>query len=154
MDTGLLAANRVDTRLLEGAIFRGAASLQSEFAMARVARSERPSPVFTAFYVAGSYTLTGEPRTYNATRGSIRRIRPERPVGDGSGGYGAFEVAARWSYIDLDDQAVTGGVLSDTSVGLNWYPTNPTRVMFNVVRAMRRTWDAVWIFQSRLQIAF
>ncbi len=49
---------------------------------------------------------------------------------------------------------MTGGVLSDISVGLNWYPTTPTRIMFNVIRAKRGPWDVVWIFQSRFQIAY
>jgi phosphate-selective porin OprO/OprP len=151
VDTGLLRANRVDTALLEMALLSGPASLQSEFAVARLSQSDSSPPVFRAFYLSGSYSLTGEPRTYNAARGTVRRIRPSQPVGDG---YGAFEVATRWSHIDLDDQGVTGGTLNDVSVGLNWYPTNPTRVMFNVIRAKRNTWDAVWIFQSRLQIAY
>ena len=47
-----------------------------------------------------------------------------------------------------------GGTLSEVSMGLNWYPTNPTRVLFNVIRAKRRSWDAVWVFQGRLQIAY
>ena len=154
VDTGLVAANRVDTGLLETVMLFGPASLQSEFAVARVAQSDASSPFFRAFYVSGSYSLTGESRTYNTTRGTIRRIRPSRPIGDGDGSYGAFEVAIRWSHIDLDDQGVMGGTLSDVSMGLNWYPTNPTRVLFNVIRAKRRSWDAVWVFQGRLQIAY
>ena len=67
---------------------------------------------------------------------------------------GAFEIAFRVSYIDLNDQEVTGGRLTDFTAGLNWYATHPTRVAFNVVRASRETWKPVWIFQMRLQLAF
>ena len=63
-------------------------------------------------------------------------------------------MATRWAHIDLDDQGVTGGTLSDVSIGFNWYPTNPTRVMFNLIRAKRSTWKPVWVLQGRLQIAY
>lgn len=48
----------------------------------------------------------------------------------------------------------TGEQAQNDTAGLNWYPTYPTRVTFNVVRASRETWKPVWIFQLRLQLAF
>ena len=53
---------------------------------------------------------------------------PDQPLG--KGGLGAWEVAARFSSMDLDfmpggSGAVAGGVQNIWSVGLNWYP-NPT----------------------------
>ena len=112
------------------------------------------SPIFHAFYVSGSYSLTGETRPYVESLGTIRRIRLKRELRAGSGGLGAFENALRVSYIDLNDQEVSGGKLADVSFGFNWYPTHPTRVSFNVIRADRESWDPVWIFQGRLQLAF
>jgi len=97
--------------------------------------------------------LTGEARRYSKNRGTIRRIRPKREFRDGSGGLGAFEIAGRYSYIDLDDQDIDGGRLSTITLGLNWYPSYPTRLSFNVVRADRASWKPVWIFQMRLQLA-
>ena len=86
--------------------------------------------------------------------GGIPRVRPKRELRDGSGGLGAFEIAARFSYIDLNDKDIKGGKLADVSFAFNWYPTYPTRVSFNVIRADRESWDPVWIFQGRLQVAF
>jgi phosphate-selective porin OprO/OprP len=154
VDTGAFVAERVDAALAEGAFLDGAFSLQSEYAIVRVKRSELESPLFHAYYVSASYALTGEARPYRANLGWIRRIRPKRELRDGSGGLGAFEIAARFSYIDLNDKDITGGELADVSFAFNWYPTYPTRVSFNVIRADRESWDPVWIFQGRIQLAF
>jgi phosphate-selective porin OprO/OprP len=154
VDTGLVAASRVDTALVEGAWLQGPFSAQTEFAIADVDRSGASSPTFWAVYAFSAYTLTGEPRTYNAARGTIGRILPARPLGDDSGGLGAFEVAARFSRIDLSDEAVMGGELYNLSLAFNWYPTSPAKLGFNVVRSKRDAWEPVWIFQGRLQIAY
>ena len=67
---------------------------------------------------------------------------------------GAFEVAYRFSRIDLNNAEITGGTLNDSSFAVNWYPTRPIRIAFNVVRASRETWEPVWILQGRLQLAY
>jgi phosphate-selective porin OprO/OprP len=154
VDTGAFLGERIDAALAEGAYLDGAFSLQSEYAIARVKRSELEAPVFHAYYVSASYALTGEARPYGENRGTIHRIRPKREMGDGSGGLGAFEIAARFSYIDLNDKDITGGKLADVTFAFNWYPTYPTRVSFNVIRADREPWDPVWIFQGRIQLTF
>jgi phosphate-selective porin OprO/OprP len=154
VDTGPIEAERVDTGLVEGAFLQGPFSLQAEYVVARVKRPDDQRPVFYAFYVAGSYALTGEMREYRHDLGTIRRVRPKRELRDGSGGLGAFEIAFRFSRIDLDDKDITGGALNDLSFAFNWYPTYPTRVSFNMIHSKRETWDPVWIFQARLQIAY
>ncbi len=154
VDTGFLAARAVDTVLTEAAFLDGPFSIQGEYGLATVKLRNGSRPTFHAFYVFGSYSLTGEMRQYNESRGVIGRIQPRREFRDGSGGLGAFEVAYRFSLIDLNDDEVTGGTLHDSSFAVNWYPTRPTRISFNVVRAKRETWKAVWIFQGRFQLAF
>jgi phosphate-selective porin OprO/OprP len=119
-----------------------------------VKASNETRPFFYGPYIFGSYAITGEMRQYRENLGTIRRIQPEREFRDGAGGLGALEVALRLSRIDLTDQNTTGGSLNDLSFALNWYPTRPTRVSFNAIRARRESWDTVWIFQGRLQVAF
>ena len=153
VNTRAFAAERVDIGLAEGAYLDGAFSVQTEYGFARAKRTGSEAPIFHAFYVSTSYALTGEPRPYHETRGTIGRIRPRRELHEGSGGLGAFEIAARFSYIDLNDKDVAGGRLTDLSFALNWYPTYATRVSFNVVRADRESWNPVWIFQGRIQLA-
>lgn len=41
-----------------------------------------------------------------------------------SGGPGAWEAVIRYSEVDLNDARISGGDLSRTSIGLNWYPTS------------------------------
>ena len=52
------------------------------------------------FYVQGSYLLTGEHRPYNRALGIFSGIRPKRNFLE-DGGWGAWELAARYSYLDL-----------------------------------------------------
>jgi len=153
VDTGPFLADRVDVGLVEAAYLDGAFSLQSEYGVVRAKRAVSDSPIFRAVYVSGSYALTGESRSYVESAGTIRRLRPKRELRDGSGGLGALEIALRFSHIDLNDEDVMGGELTDFTAGLNWYPTYTTRVTFNVVRASREMWKPVWIFQMRLQLA-
>ncbi len=57
----------------------------------------------------------------------------------------------QWDF--TNDKDITGGKPTEFSFAFNWYPTYTTRVSFNVVRAARETWETVWIFQGRLQLA-
>jgi phosphate-selective porin OprO/OprP len=82
-------------------------------------------------------SLTGEPRRYDAGSASFRGLKPVHPLG--KDGWGAWEVAARYSNTDLafDPLAgaaaggVTGGEQNIWSVGLNWYPTAGLRFMLD-----------------------
>ena len=153
VDTGFLLADVTDTAMIEGAYLSGPFSLQGEYGMKRVRMRVADNPLFHSFYVMAAYTLTGEGRPYIHSRGIIRRLVPEREFRDGSGGLGAFELALRFSRIDLNDKDVQGGELSDLGIAANWYPTHTTRVMGNIIRAKREGAAAMWIFQFRLQVA-
>lgn len=97
--------------------------------------------VIPAVYVQGAYLLTGEVRPYNKVNGVLGRITPLRPFGQ-CGGIGAWEVAARYDYIDFNSSApfsapaiasvgtiglggVTpisfGGGMNNVTLGVNWY---------------------------------
>ncbi len=154
VDTGFLSARAVDTVLTEAAFLDGPFSVQGEYGLSTVRLHDGPRPTFHAFYVFGSYALTGERRQYSETRGVIGRLSPRREFRDGAGGMGAFEVAYRFSRIDLNNAEITGGTLNDSSFAVNWYPTRAIRLAINVVRASRETWEPVWIFQGRLQLAY
>lgn len=70
------------------------------------------------------------------------------------GGLGAWEVAARFSHLDLNDEGIIGGRLNNVTVGLNWYLNPNMRVMWNFVYADRDDVGDASIFQMRAQIDF
>ena len=46
-------------------------------------------------------------------------------------GRGAWEVAARWDWIDLDDGNIHGGYMNNYTLGLNWYWNPSIKWQFN-----------------------
>jgi phosphate-selective porin OprO/OprP len=105
---------------------------------------------FNGGYVQLSYFLTGETRQYDKAFGRLgSNYIANRPFSnfwlkrDENGaftwGSGAWEVAARYSYLNLNDGTIQGGVLGSTSLGLNWYLCNNMKVQFEYVNSAR--WD-------------
>lgn len=119
----------------EAAWVLGPFSLQGEYSLASV---EAPSDAgsdadFSAWYAQASWFLTGESRPYRKAAGCFDAVKPENSAFAKEGGSGAWEVATRWSSIDLDDGSVDGGELGDWTVGLNWYLNPNTRLMANYI---------------------
>ncbi len=111
----------------EAAMVWGAFSLQGEYMQARLRRPDRPNPTFHGWYVQASAILTGEARRYSRSFGVFRGVKPKR-------WWGAVELAARFSSLDLNEETVSGGRARDFTVGLNWYLLENLRFMFNYVR--------------------
>ncbi|WCE06181.1 porin [Pseudoxanthomonas sp. JBR18] len=80
-------------------------------------------------YSAG-WLLTGEKPGFSDRSGVWGTTKVLNPVTDG--GWGAFELAARYDDYDYTDTA-RGGEGDAWTVGVNWYLTNWSRLMFNVV---------------------
>ena len=142
-DTGVLARAKSYTYVgLEAAGVYGPFSIQGEYAASRV--DQVPGRVdlsFNGAYVMASLFLTGESRVYDSRNGVFTRLAPKRPFGK-NGGAGAFEIAARWSKLDLDSHVdqlalggVRGGTLTDYTLGMNWYLNPYLRVMVNYIHA-------------------
>ena len=130
----------------EAALVYGPLSLQSEFFAATVDRQDGiRNSNFYGGYAFVSYFLTGENRPYNRKLGVFDRVRPYEDFfhvrtcdGNCATGWGAWEVAYRFSYIDmLDNLTTTNGAAraADHTIGLNWYLNPYTRVMFNYVHS-------------------
>ena len=109
-------------------------------------------PTYKGASVEAAFVLTGERQRYSSSSGTFGGIRPE-------GKFGAVEVAARFSTLDLADGPVTGGKQTNYSVGANWYITRNFRFMANYVHAKARPNstginEKVDAFMGRFQIAF
>jgi phosphate-selective porin OprO/OprP len=100
-----------------------------------------PDPDFEGFYVQGSWFLTGESRRYDVASGAFQAPRPFVPF-TSAGGMGAWELALRYSHLDLDyhaglagtaatADAIRGGVQDIWTLGVNWYLNPNVKLMFN-----------------------
>ena len=108
------------------------------------ATAPTPELGFDGYYAEASYTLTGEARHYIPTTGAYSAIAPDHPLSFKNGGWGAWELAARYSYLNLNDHnhfgvspLVTGGVFGGRAegiaLGVNWYPVTNIRFMLNYI---------------------
>lgn len=158
IDTGEIAD--VDHYLIEGletAGQIGAASLQAEYQFVQVTRDRAPQLNFGGWYAQLACTLTGEARPYAASKGVFNAIVPTRNFG--RDGWGAFELAARASSIDLNNGNIHGGKERNATLGLNWYLNPILRVSGNVVKVLKLDGgpldgDKPTIFETRLQLVF
>jgi len=137
VDTGSIPTHGQDILGLEGALIWGPFSLQSEFISSWVDRDRDRdgggNPFFWGVYAQASYFLTGESRPFDTFEGVFGRVHPEHDFNPGKRHWGAWEVAARYSYLDLDSASIRGGILGDVTLGLNWYLYPNFRWMLNYV---------------------
>jgi phosphate-selective porin OprO/OprP len=82
-----------------------------------------------------SYFLTGEHRGYKKSGGRFTWAEVKKSLDPANGGWGAWQLAARYSGIDLRDSGLNGGVEKNVTVGINWHPFSNTRLMLNYVWA-------------------
>jgi phosphate-selective porin OprO/OprP len=162
VDTGKFLTDGGDIINPEFAMVTGPLSFQGEYFHVFHDASALGDPNFWGFYLYGSYFLTGEYRNYGRRSGTFFRLKPKQNFHPQKGGWGAWEVAARFSHVDLNGGAIRGGKEANFTAGLNWYLTRNTRFMFNYIRAKvkdRETPPSVdsgraHIFQARFQIEF
>jgi phosphate-selective porin OprO and OprP len=128
-----------------------------------------PNLNFQGGYAEASYVLTGENHKYNAASASYGSVVPLNPFSLNSGGWGAWEIAGRYSTIDLNDRVgsaigIAGGRQSVYTLALNWYINRNVRLMFDYLHGdiakqisptnvgdAGATFDA---FAMRTQVAF
>lgn len=135
VDTGAIAGARDIIRLgLEASKVSGPLSWQMELIGAQVSREKPGTLNFWGGYVFASWFLTGESRSYDPLSGRFLTVTPLNKFG--KDGWGAFELAARASYVDLNDRLVFGGEQSNLTLGLNWYLSAQWRVMTNLVKVV------------------
>src|SRR6266404_1703158 len=95
-----------------------------------------PSLRFQGGYAEAAYVLTGETRPYKSASASYGGIAPANPFSLTGGGWGAWEIAGRYSTIDLNDRLATasgiaGGRQTIYTLALNWHVNGNVRFMFD-----------------------
>lgn len=110
-------------------------------------------PDFSGLYVQAGYYLTGEHRRYKSDSGAFDRQKPASNFGK-DGGKGAWEIALRYSTIDLNDGPILGGEEDNVTVALNWYLNPATRLMLSYVHADVEDLGESDFFLVRWQVDF
>jgi len=120
---------------------------QGEYFHYQINRQGLDTATFDGGYAQVAYTLTGESHKYNPANAAYSRIVPAHAFDPSQGYWGAWEVAARVSYIDLTSNFTPGQAISSTSqpsavnggkqtsftAGLNWYPNTYMRFELNYI---------------------
>jgi phosphate-selective porin OprO and OprP len=156
VDTGDIAIERANLFVLEGAWVTGPFSLESEWYSSLVEREDGLSSLFfSGFYVQSSLFLTGESRgtQYVTSYGEFDSpVEPDRDFSLRGGGWGAWQLTARYSWIDLNDREIRGGVLGDLTLGLNWQLNPNLRWMLNYIHSHRNGYGDADIIATRFAV--
>ncbi len=144
-DTGTYVANDQDLIAFEGAVVWGPWLFQSEYIASFASDSFllNGAPLGTTFsdgyYVQVLYFLTGEHRAYLVERAAFGRVVPHdnfflvRGIHGLCHGKGAWQIGARYNYLDLRDDGLDGGIIRDWTLGLNWFLNPNLKVQWNYV---------------------
>jgi phosphate-selective porin OprO/OprP len=140
---------------LELAAMRGPLSFEGEYIATNISRNGgQPDLLMGGYYGSLGWFLTGESRTYKAKSGSFDRIKPLNNFDWKKGGTGAWEIATRYSTLDLTDENVVGGKEKNITFGVNWYLTPQLRIMTNYVMVNTDTNENPHLIQTRIQLDF
>jgi len=111
---------------------------------------------FHGYYLEGSYFLFGDAKSYKMSSATLAKIKPY--------GFGALEMAFRYSKLSLIDQGLSGvkpengGSQIDYTYALNWYITNEFKASLNYIVANPKDTDdydgLFQIVQARILFAF
>jgi len=145
----------------EGAFCYGPFRAQAEYVLSSLDAEDAGDPSFTGYYAYASALVTGERYKYRKSEGVFEGVEPKKNFRQDGDGVGAWELGVRYSFLDLNDQEIYGGELTDITVALNWYMAPNARVMFNYINSSVDNVAIVGadagsanIFQTRFQIFF
>ena len=179
VDSGRILANSFTFYHAELAGNYGAGHFQSEVMATGLNQMGGPTVFYYGAYAQCGWFLTGETVGYNKITGVLDyNVTPFTSFfatpGRGNRGWGAWEVAARWSYLNLSATNIVPanqlsnsagpppspnpGSLNESTVALNWWWNTYTRVQFNWIHCMlennARGFSQMDIFATRFQIEF
>ncbi len=146
IDTGRIAgAQWYEIAAVETIFNAGPLQIVAEYQAAWMQRDNTtvgtgPDLFFHGYYVYAAYMLTGEHVPINRRTGTIGRVVPfenffvvNRCQGGVGSGWGAWQVAARYSFLDLTNEDIRGGVENNVTLALVWYFNPYASLQFNTV---------------------
>ena len=160
LDTGDIPARRASTGGVEAGLGWKRLWVQAEAYGIQVDRAGPRGGTldFSGWYAQAAYTVLGQPRRWKASTAAWGAPEPaEGGFNPGQGRWGAVEVGARVSALDLSDADVRGGRQRVWTAGVNWWPVEPVRVQLQYQHATIRGMDENRRFQAvglRGQLSF
>ena len=180
IDTGRILSNSFNFYHTELAGNYGPANFQTEFMATGLNQMNGPQIFYYGAYFQAGYFLTGESAGYNKQTGVMDyNVKPYTEFfGTGANrglcGLGAWELAFRWSYLNLNNvnlvpanqlssspgppPSPNAGQLNESTVALNWWWNQYSRVQFNWIHSMMANNgfgpSTMNTFASRFQIEF
>ena len=144
-ETNVSGVNFVDTGSLldvdhylsigaELAVVQHRFSGQAEYIRTTLERDAASDPSFDGWYAQTGWFLTDDTRPYTHKGAKFKAVTPNNPFGNG--GVGAWEVALRYSTIDLMDAGIDGGEMDNLTLGLNWFPVAGLRFSANYIKVL------------------
>lgn len=179
LDTGRIVSHSFNLYHTELAANYGSAHIQNEFIATTLNQFNGPQIFYYGTYVQAGYFLTGEHANYNKQTGVLDyNVKPFNEFfglgSKGMCGWGAWEIGARWTYLNLSNVGLNpanqlsnspgpppspnAGQLNESTVAINWWWNQYTRVQFNWIHSMidnnGRGPSTMNTFASRFQIEF
>ena len=101
-------------------------------------RTSKAAYGFNGWYGLATWVLTGESKPYLPATGAFGNPKPRIPFSFNGGGWGAWELAGRFSDLNLNDNAgvagsalptggLRGGEQKIWTLGINWYPVSAVK---------------------------
>ncbi len=159
LSTGALDTPSAELGGVEAGLGWGRLWVQAEWYGIGVDRSAATGPgvFFSGWYAQAAYTLLGTPRQWNSGTASWGSPTPSDEFNPRHGSWGALEVGARFSTVDLSSDDVRGGRQRVWTTGISWYPIKPLRLVLQYQHAdlegvsTPRSLDAL---AGRVQVSF
>ncbi len=139
LDTGILDIEDATTYNLEMTYLDGPLWLAAEYTNVDLSAPLHGNPSFDGYHVAANYIVTGEHRGYNNRNGTVRHVIPEHDFTNG--GWGALELSARYSTLDLNAALVQAGEMQITTVGVIWHTQKASQFHLQYSRAHLESLD-------------
>lgn len=143
-DTGFYNTTGMNLFNVEHAMVLGPVTIQAEYTASFSENASQPPNVGNVgtYFAQGGYVealcfLTGEHRSWDRKTATFGRVIPNEPFFWVPGrdswicGKGAWEAGVRYTYLDLTNKGILGGVLNDVTVGLNWYLNPNAKIQWN-----------------------
>ncbi len=149
VDTGIFPDVGTGTALgFELAGARGPVTFRSEFYRTEWSGSDSTNRRFKGWYAEASWFLTGEQAHYREGKFIRPNVISKK---------GAWELALRFSNLNLNDQDVEGGKQDNLGFAVNWYSQTHWRLMGNLIKVKSDGpfgEQNPWIVQLRAQYYF